>query len=181
MSYLASLPDATLRDLFRRWPHLWRPLIEFHQQLLRGESPLSEGQRELLAAYVSRLNQCQYCESIHSRVAAQLGVADGEVAALAGEAGTQPGPGAMAPVLALARKLCAHPPRVERGDIEEVMRAGWDEEALFHIVATIALFSFMNRVVEGLGIEAEPRYTEMAANDLATRGYEGILQLLRRT
>lgn len=180
MSYLTSLPDATLRDLFRRWPELWRPVLEFHQQLLRGDSPLSEGQRELLAAYVSGLNECRYCHAIHSRVAAQLGLAEGEAAALAGEAGAASTPGALTPVLALARKLCAQPPRVERGDVDAVARAGWDEDALFHIVATIALFSFMNRVVEGLGIEADAQYTETAADDLAARGYEGILQLLRR-
>ena len=38
-----------------------RPIMLFHQALLRGESPFSVKERELMAAYVSGLNACQYC------------------------------------------------------------------------------------------------------------------------
>jgi alkylhydroperoxidase family enzyme len=38
--------------------------------LLRGPSSLARGERELIAAYVSALNDCQYCWSSHSACAA---------------------------------------------------------------------------------------------------------------
>jgi hypothetical protein len=54
MTYLPSLPpDAVLPDVFRARPEIYRPLIDYHQALLRGPSPLSEAERELIAAYVS--------------------------------------------------------------------------------------------------------------------------------
>ena len=38
--------------------------------MLRGPSSLSRGERELIAAYVSALNDCQYCTSSHAACAA---------------------------------------------------------------------------------------------------------------
>lgn len=39
MSYLRSIPDASLVDVFRAHPELARPLHEFAQQLMRGPRP----------------------------------------------------------------------------------------------------------------------------------------------
>ena len=54
MSFLRSMPDASLIHVFRTYPELTKPLHEFAHRLLRGPSPFTEGERELLAAYVSR-------------------------------------------------------------------------------------------------------------------------------
>ncbi len=60
MPNLRSLPDgARLLDVFARYPETTRPLIEYHEVLLRGPSPLSVAERELIAAYVSGLNACR--------------------------------------------------------------------------------------------------------------------------
>ena len=40
--------------------------------LLRGDSTLSRGERELIAAYVSRGNECEYCAGSHGASAAAL-------------------------------------------------------------------------------------------------------------
>jgi hypothetical protein len=54
MAYLPSLPaDAVLPDVLRAYPDTARPLTDYHQALLRGPSPLSAVERELIAAYVS--------------------------------------------------------------------------------------------------------------------------------
>lgn len=42
MSYLPSLPaDAVLMDAFKAFPDTSGPLLEYHQVLLRGPSPLA--------------------------------------------------------------------------------------------------------------------------------------------
>src|SRR5258708_21402940 len=51
-------------------PETGRPLSELAEVLLRGPSTLGRGERELIAAYVSRLNECAFCESSHSAFAA---------------------------------------------------------------------------------------------------------------
>ncbi|MGH7254762.1 MAG: carboxymuconolactone decarboxylase family protein, partial [Nitrospirales bacterium] len=74
MSFLRTNPNATLVDLFRVHPDFARPLHEFAHRLLRGPSPLSEGERELLAAYVSALNRCEFCRAAHTAVAVRFGM-----------------------------------------------------------------------------------------------------------
>jgi len=60
MAYLQSLPVVVvLLDVFRAYPETARPLLDYHQALMRGPSPLSVADRELIAAYVSGLNACQ--------------------------------------------------------------------------------------------------------------------------
>lgn len=41
-------------------------LSNLAQTLLLGKSPLSSGERELIAAYVSHLNACEFCHSSHA-------------------------------------------------------------------------------------------------------------------
>ena len=52
-------------------PETARPLNDLADILLRGEPhPLSRGERELIGAYVSGLNECTFCCSSHSAFAA---------------------------------------------------------------------------------------------------------------
>jgi AhpD family alkylhydroperoxidase len=88
MVHLPSMPkNATLLDVFRMFPETNKPLLEFHEVLLRGASPFTDGERELIAAYVSGLNGCRYCYGVHTATAERLGIAPGAIAALlAGDA-----------------------------------------------------------------------------------------------
>ena len=62
--------EPGIRGLLRYRPETARPLSELTEVLLRGPSTLTRGERELIAAYVSALNDCQYCSSSHSASAA---------------------------------------------------------------------------------------------------------------
>lgn len=59
MTYLEPPPEqARLLDILRAYPDAARPLLDYHEVLLRGPSPLSVAEREVIAAYVSALNSC---------------------------------------------------------------------------------------------------------------------------
>ena len=45
------------------------PIRELTQILLRGESTLTEGERELIATVVSNGNQCKFCTAAHTAAA----------------------------------------------------------------------------------------------------------------
>ncbi len=62
--------EPGIRGLLRYRPETARPLSELTEVLLRGPSTLTRGERELIAAYVSALNDCMYCASSHSACAA---------------------------------------------------------------------------------------------------------------
>jgi AhpD family alkylhydroperoxidase len=65
---LSDIPGMMGPMLFG--PQTAGPLFDVAEVLLRGESVLSRGEREVIAAYVSRLNQCLFCHSAHSTFAA---------------------------------------------------------------------------------------------------------------
>lgn len=52
------------------------------------------------------------------------------------------------------------------------------EERDAALVATVALFNYMNRLVEGLGIELDQAYVGVAAQRLADRGYRPLIEML---
>ena len=62
--------EPGIRGLLRYRPETARPLGELTEVLLRGPGTLTRGERELIAAYVSALNDGLYCTSSHSAYAA---------------------------------------------------------------------------------------------------------------
>jgi hypothetical protein len=62
-------------------------------------------------------------------------------------------------------------------DAEAVLAAGWEEPALHDAASVCGLFNLMNRLVEGLGIQADAGYFRLSAKRLATQGYAGLLPL----
>lgn len=181
MSFLTTLPPNTnLLHVFKAFSHLSKPLLEFHEALLRGPSPFSEAERELIAAYVSALNGCRYCRAVHTATAERLGITNGLVAQLIEEFDTAPVDPKMKPVLRYARRLTRDASGVTKADTEAVFAAGWDDTALHTLVSVTALFNLMNRLVEGLGIEPTPEYVDQAADRLAKRGYQPLIDMLVR-
>jgi uncharacterized peroxidase-related enzyme len=179
MAYLPSLPpDAVLLDVFRAYPQTARPLLDYHQALLRGPSPLTEAERELIAAYVSALNACRYCHGVHQATAQAFGIGEGTLAALLRDIDGAPVADRMKPLLRYAGKLTLTPAKITPPDAQAVLAAGWDEQALNDAVAVCALFNMMNRLVEGLGITAGEGYFGTAAGRLAGAGYAGLKDLL---
>ncbi len=183
MPNLPSLPEgARLLDVFTRYPETTKPLIEYHEVLLRGPSPISVAERELIAAYVSGLNACRYCHGIHARTAEAFGIAEGTLEALVEDAEAVAGiDSKMKPLLRYLKKLTETPSRMTEGDAEPVYAAGWDETALFHAVSICALFNFMNRLVEGCGLKGDPGYAAEAGPRLSREGYLPILERMART
>jgi uncharacterized peroxidase-related enzyme len=179
VSYLKSLPqDAVLLDLFKAYPEVAKPLLDYHQVLLRGPSPLSIGHRELLATYVSALNACHYCHGVHQATAARFGVVPAVLAQLMHDVDTAPVEAQLKPLLHYVRKLTLSPAKLAPQDAEAVYTAGWDDRALHDAVSVCALFNLMNRLVDGLGIEAGVEYFQVASERLARGGYGGLLRLL---
>jgi AhpD family alkylhydroperoxidase len=64
--------EPGIRGLLRYRPETGRPISELAEVLLRGPSTLTRGERELIAAQVSALNECQYCTASHAATAAAV-------------------------------------------------------------------------------------------------------------
>jgi uncharacterized peroxidase-related enzyme len=65
-------------------------------------------------------------------------------------------------LLDYAVKLTRDPRAVGRGDLDALREAGYTDEQLVDAVQCIGYFNFINRVLDGLGVDPEPgmRYAE---------------------
>lgn len=180
MSFLPSPPaNATLQHIFKRWPEPAKALIEYHEALLRAEdSSLTHAEMELIAAYVSRLNGCRYCMTVHTATVEKMGYSEGTIDRLIEDETLSAVEEKMRPVLTYARKLTQDVRGVTQVDFDAMIEAGWDERATHEIVGTIALFNFMNRFIEGMGIELPAAHAGPASDGLAKHGYAPILKMI---
>lgn len=182
MSYLRSLPpEAGMLQIWQAFPETVPPLLEYHEVLLRGDSPLTIGERELIAAYVSGLNHCRYCHGVHSQTASAFGIRLNMIGDLLSDwrrADVNP---RLRPILDLVRKLTLSAAKITSADVDPIFAAGWNDRALHDAVAVCALFNLMNRLVNGLGVEASEDYIRMAAERAARHGYAHLLDLVRES
>ena len=175
MPHIALNSDEPgIRGLLRFRPETARPLSELAEVLLRGPSTLTRGERELIAAYVSALNDCRYCSSSHSAsAAAQLpdGMALVEEVCVDADA---------AQVSAKLKALLAIAAAVQHSGLsvtaEQVAAARAAEATDLEIHDTVliaAAFCMYNRYVDGLAtsVPRDPEaYLAMGAR-LAEQGY----------
>jgi uncharacterized peroxidase-related enzyme len=181
MPFLKCLrKGASLLDVFKAFPQTSEPLIQFHEVLLRGPSPFTESERELIAAYVSGLNHCRYCHGVHIATAELLGAPKSAILSALDDIDSSSITEKMKPVLRYARKLTQQPNGLSQSDADAIFAAGWGDDALYYTVAVTALFNFMNRLVEGMGIELDPGYVKPASERLAKGGYLPLIDLMKR-
>lgn len=179
MSFFKSLPeDAGVRHILILNPKAGRALIELHTAALRNEGPLEPHHKELIAAYVSGLNACQYCYGVHSETARAFGVEAATIEALVADVDTSDVQDCLKPVLRFARKLTLDPARMTDKDAQAVFDAGWSEAALHEIVLTVSLFNFMNRLLEGHGVKGSPEVFTSRGQALKDDGYAPLLAFL---
>ena len=176
MPFLPALPeDAAMLDVLQLVPETARPLVQFHEALMRGDSPLAVGQRELLAAYVSALNSCAYCHGVHAATAEAFGIPAELLNNLLADVDGAEVEDRFKPMIRFVRKLTLEPTSVTSQDAAGVLAAGWDDRALHDAVMICGLFSCMNRVVQGLGLRADEKYSLQAAARLSKEGYAALL------
>ncbi len=179
MPFFPSLPpDAGVRHILPLNKPAGRALIELHERLLRGDSPLAPAQHELIAAYVSGLNACRYCYGVHSQTAKAFGLPEGTLDALLADPGSAPVEERMRPLLAYAKKLTLEPAKMTQADADRVFAAGWSERALHDAVLTVCLFNFMNRLLEGHGCKGSEAIFGARGAALKDEGYAPLLKFL---
>lgn len=154
MSFLKEFPDNVhLADVMKAFPGGLEDLLNFHDVVLRGVSPLTIGEREMIAAYVSRLNGCRFCFNSHRVYSAFYGVEPELFEKLIADLETSGVDPKMIPVLNYARKITLDHGSIEKSDIDAIIAAGWDGQAVNDAASVAALFNYMNRIVHAMGVD----------------------------
>jgi uncharacterized peroxidase-related enzyme len=166
--------EPGIRGLLRYRPETARPLGELTEVLLRGPSTLTRGERELIAAYVSALNDCRYCSSSHSAcAAAQLPGGMAMVQQVRADPGTAPVPAKLKALLAIAAAVQQSGRAVTAGHVTDARAAGATDLEIHDTVLIAATFCMFNRYVDGLATIApdDPAVYAAGAQHLVTHGY----------
>ncbi|SOD89019.1 carboxymuconolactone decarboxylase family protein [Spirosoma fluviale] len=150
-----------------------QPIRELTQILLRGESTLSPGERELIAALVSSRNCTNFCEAAHTK-AADLLLGDDETAlAVKQDIETAPVSGKMKALLQIAALAQRSGKAVTAEAVARAREAGATDREIHDTVLITALFSLYNKYVDGMATvaPADPAYYQMLGERITSRGY----------
>ncbi|MDP1691363.1 MAG: peroxidase-related enzyme [Burkholderiaceae bacterium] len=179
MPFFPSLPDdAGARHILALNPAAGRALIELHTATLRTDSQLTARDKELIAAFVSGLNACQYCFGVHRETARAFGVEESLIEALLADLESAPVDARLRPILEYARVLTLTPTKALQRHVEAVFAVGWTERDLHDAILTVCLFNFMNRLLEGHGVKGSADLYATRGQALHDLGYSPLLAML---
>ena len=120
---------------------------------LFGGGELSRGAQESIATYVSALNQCPYCVSVHSVLMRSQGASDEQVEAARSGDVSPAADDEIAPFLPLAEKISRNASKLTDEDIQELRGSGWSDEKILEAIWMVVFFSLVNRLADALGID----------------------------
>lgn len=181
MPFMPSLPgDAGVRHILALHASAGRALIDFHCAVLRTDTRLTAKNKELIAAYVSGLNACQYCFGVHKETAKAYGVDEALFAALLDDIDSAPVDQNLKPILTYAKVLTLSPAKALQRHVDAIFAAGWSERDLHDAILTVCLFNFMNRLLEGHGVKGDPGLYVERGHALQQDGYAPLLTMLEK-
>lgn len=165
MAYI-DLPEGLpgIRGPMAFRPETAKPLNDLAEVLLRSPNTLERGEREILAMYVSRLNQCHFCHNSHATFAAlQLdGGWDVVDAVLVDPEGTEAVSPKLRSLLRIAALVQQSGTAVTQSAIDLARAEGATDTEIHDTVLIAAAFCMFNRYVDGLGTWAPPNREDYA-------------------
>lgn len=165
-----------VRSLFVYSPLTAKPLNDLVQTLLHdpSTSTLSPGERELIAAYTSNLNECKYCASTHGAIAKyQLDGNAGIVEAVMTDPATADISPKLKALMNIAARVQENGRNVTAQDISAAREQGATDREIHDTVLIAATFCMFNRYVDGLATWApeDPAIYDAIGKQRAAEGY----------
>ncbi len=174
-----ALPEGLpgIRGAMAFRPETAKPLNELVEILLCNKHTLSAGERELIATYVSYLNDCYYCQTIHGAIAAaHLNGDEDLVKRVKADFQHADISGKLKALLVIAAKVQKGGKHVTAEDVANAHAQGATDLEIHDTVLIAAAFCMYNRYVDGLGT-TQPRDEAMyreRGKHVAREGYISI-------
>jgi uncharacterized peroxidase-related enzyme len=138
---------------------------------MRGPSDWSVGDRELMAAYVSKVNESAFCIGAHTATARQAYQDGSRVAAVLADLESAPVEEPLRATLRMLGRLTREG-TLSAEDMREVLAAGVSPQQIEDALAVCAAFNITDRLADAFGFEVlSPEGFEAGAAYLLKRGY----------
>ncbi|HMU11473.1 MAG TPA: peroxidase-related enzyme [Ferruginibacter sp.] len=159
MAYI-NVPEQLhgIRGLMAFSPATANPINELAEILLRSDNnTLSRGERELIATYVSHLNDCFFCQNAHGGIAQYYLQCDMHfIDAIKADYASMPISDKMKCLLTIAASVQKGGKYVTQAQIDDARKYGATDKEIHDTVLISAMFCMCNRYVDGLGTSAVP-------------------------
>ncbi len=163
-----------IRGLMAFRPETEAPLNFLAETLLRDDNnTLTRGERELIGAYVSYLNDCFFCQNVHGAMAGHYLSCDiNQIDSIKQDFNTSDISDKMKALLSIARSVQKGGKQVTETQIEEARKNGATDIEIHDTVLIAAAFCMFNRYVDGLATWA-PQDRDFYTNRAPQRALEG--------
>ena len=160
-------------------PETAKPLNELVDVLLRGPHTLTQGERELIATYVSSQNDCEYCQTIHGAIAAHHLKDEPLVVDVKRDYRSAAISPKLKALLAIAGKTAQGGKNVTAADVARARELGATDLEIHDAVLIAAVFCMCNRYVDGLAtwMPHDQDFYRQRAALVAERGYAAVTQM----
>lgn len=164
------MPDAARLVFYRPdfYGSLMKPLTH---HAMRGESSWTVGDRELMAAYISTLNQCAFCIGAHTATSSKAYQDPTKVQAALSDIETAPIEDRLRSTLRMLGKLVQQG-SVDAEDMRTVLDTGVSRSEIEVALAVCFAFGVTNRLADAFDFEVlPPEGFDAGAKVLLARGY----------
>ena len=145
------------------------PMSKVTQEAMRGPSAWSVGDRELMAAFVARTNECEFCIQAHGAVAQRAYGDEKTVSAMLSDIETVEEP--LRATLRMLGKLTREH-AVSADDMRAVLAAGASREQIEDALGVCFSFNVIGRLADAFGfLVTGPAAFDAGAKYLLARGY----------
>ena len=145
-----------------RRPAEWRAFFAYHDALmLREDSGLTKGEREMIVTTTSAANHCLYCVVAHGailRIYEKKPLVADQVAINYRKAHISPRQRAM---LDFAMKVCLHSDEIADADFAPLHAHGFSDEDIWDIASITAFFGLSNRIASFSNMLPNPEFYPM--------------------
>lgn len=165
------VPDAAKLTFYR--PDFYGSYSKaLTHQAMRGESTWSVAERELMAAYVSKVNNCPFCIGAHTATATQASGDQMMVAAALTDVESAPMAEGLRATLRMLGKL-TRDGNLSADEVRAVLEAGVSRNQVEDALAICYAFNVTNRLANAFGFELmTAEGFQAGARYLLRRGYQ---------
>jgi AhpD family alkylhydroperoxidase len=147
------------------------PMSAVTQEAMRGPSTWSVGDRELMAAFIAKTNQCEFCKKAHTAVAQAAYRDEMKVSEVLSDLGTTAVKEPLRATLLMLGKLTRES-TVDADDIQAVLAAGTSPQQIEDALAVCFSFNVIGRLADAFDFFVPgPQAFEAGAKYLLKRGY----------
>ena len=172
-----------IRSAMAYRPETAGPLSELAEILLRSDDGLTRAERELIATYVSYLNDCFYCHHSHGEIAVcYLNGNRSLVDDVRNDYTTADISDKLKALLNIAGKVQKSGKSVTAEDVADARQLGATDRDIHDTVLIAAAFCMFNRYVDGLDAKAPTDLSSypLRAKQVAENGYGSHIYLQKQ-